>query len=95
MSNSSFSQMSDDELFSYFSDFHKDVLGFRPRGAFWTREVVVDWCERESTPEAMARHQEEWAVEEQYFQGLNSQPDVVVSEDPMDKYEMMAARAGF
>lgn len=94
MSNSSFSQMSDDELFSYFSDFFKDINGHRPRGAFWTREVVVEWCERESTPEAMARHQEDWTAEEQYFQGLYTQP-VVVSVDPMDKYEMMAVRAGF
>ena len=42
MSDSSFENLSLDELQSYFSDFHKDFYGFRPR--FATPE---QWTNRE------------------------------------------------
>ena len=42
MSNSSFENLSLDELQSYFSDFHKDFYGFRPRFA-----TTEQWTNRE------------------------------------------------
>ena len=48
-SESSFSIMADDELFSFFSDYFKDINGVRPRGAHWTREVVIGWVEADPT----------------------------------------------
>ena len=96
---SSFSMMSDDELYSFFSDFHKDVLGFRPRGDFWTRERVVEWCERETSPESMKIHLAEWALEDEYYASLNeslkTSENSDNSENSESKYEQMAIDAGF
>lgn len=108
---SSFEIMSDDELYSFFSDFHKDVLGFRPRGDFWTRERVVEWCERETSPEAMERHQAEWKAEAEMNDLWDAELDAewkaelaarssckrTQSLDDLfdNKYEAMAFSAGF
>jgi hypothetical protein len=43
MSNSSFENLSLDELQSYFSDFHKDYYGFRPRFATPEQWRNRDW----------------------------------------------------
>ena len=95
----SFEIMSDDELYSFFSDFHKDVLGFRPRGDFWTRERVVEWCERETSPESMKIHLAEWALEDEYYASLNeslkTSENSDNSENSESKYEKMAFAAGF
>jgi hypothetical protein len=40
---SNFNDLSVDELQSYFSDFHKDYYGFRPRGIYTPSE----WQDRE------------------------------------------------
>jgi hypothetical protein len=37
----------DIDLASHYSDWHRDVVGFRPRG-FITREGVLEWIERET-----------------------------------------------
>jgi hypothetical protein len=103
-SPSSFSLMADDELFSVFSDFYKDCNGIRPRGAHWTRESVIDWCEAQSTPEMIAYHQAQWAeearwndvLEERFIAAYGKFSNKKASEeDEMDKYELMAANAGF
>lgn len=95
----SFEIMSDDELYSFFSDFHKDVLGFRPRGDFWTRERVVEWCERETSPESMKIHLAEWALEDEYYASLNESFKISEnsenSENSESKYEKMAFEFGF
>lgn len=61
-----------EELASYFSDYHKDVHGVRPRWVNHTDRVVIiegiqaldrymDW--KQSTPEGLAQLREEgWAV---------------------------------
>ena len=92
---SPFVMMDDDELYSFFSDFYKSVLGFRPRGSFWTREVVINWCKRESTPEAIARQAEIWAKEESEMEEYNM--DLSREESLLDtesKYERMAENFG-
>lgn len=103
-SESSFSLMADDELFSFFSDYFKDINGFRPRGAHWTREVVIGWCDAQSTPEMVALHQAQWEEEARWNDVLEARYDAAYvksssakasEEDEMDKYELMAARAGF
>lgn len=63
-----------EELASYFSDYHKDVHGLRPRWVDHTdRVAVIDGIESlnrymemmKSTPEGRARLREEgWVVEE-------------------------------
>ena len=97
--NGSFKIMSDDELFSLFSDWFKDVNNFRPRGAHWTRETVIEWCEANSTPEAIARQQQEWALEDEYYASLNeslkTSENSDNSENSESKYEQMAFSAGF
>ena len=95
----SFEIMSDDELYSFFSDFHKDVLGFRPRGDFWTRERVVEWCERGTSPESMKIHLAEWALEDEYYASMNESLKISEnsenSENSESKYEKMAFEFGF
>ena len=96
---SQFSQMSDDELFSLFSDWFKDVNNFRPRGAHWTRETVIEWCDANSTPEAIERNLAEWALEDEYYASLNeslkTSENSDNSENSESKYEQMAIDAGF
>lgn len=106
---SSFYMMDDNELYCFFSDFYKTVLGFRPRGDFWTRERVVEWCERETSPEAMERHQAEWAAEAEMNDRLEAEwkdletewkadatSKETVKESMFDsKYEEMAWAAGY
>jgi hypothetical protein len=101
---SSFSLMADDELFSEFSDFFKSVNGFRPRGAYWTRDAVIDWCDAQSTPEMIAYHQAQWEEEARRNDVLEARWDAAYvktssakasEEDEIDKYELMAIRSGF
>lgn len=63
-----FNAMSDDELFSIYSDFYKDVNGFRPRGH--SREQAISWLEFELSPEQQARRRELEAAEEAHWQEL-------------------------
>ena len=65
---SNFNTMSDDELFSMFSDFYKDVNGFRPRGH--SRDYAINWMEFELSPEQQARRRELEAAEEAHWQEL-------------------------
>lgn len=46
------------DLFDFFSDFHKSVMGFRPR-TMWTEEEVNEFIVVNSTPEAIARQDAE------------------------------------
>ena len=52
-----------DELLSYFSDWYKEVNGFRPRGEYWTRERIISWMEYESDPEVQEMRHAQWAEE--------------------------------
>jgi len=74
---SHFDGMSVDELQSYFSDFHKDYYGFRPRFATPEQWVNRDWLiesidaihdaldARKKTPEGRASLRAEgWQIEE-------------------------------
>ena len=78
---SSFDGMNVDELQSYFSDFHKDYYGFRPRFATneqWNdREWLVehingihdDMDERKKTPEGRASLRAEgWVIDEPFIE---------------------------
>jgi hypothetical protein len=80
MSNSSFENLSLDELQSYFSDFHKDYYGFRPR--FGTTEnwnnrgwlirgincIHDDFDARKKTPEGReSLRAEGWRIDESEF----------------------------
>ena len=77
----SFEDMSVDELQSYFSDFHKDYYGYRPR--FATNEQWVDreWLtkqingihdamdELKKTPEGREQLRSEgWVIEEPFIE---------------------------
>jgi hypothetical protein len=45
MAHSDFADLTVDDLQSYYSDFHKDFYGWRPRGATpeqW--RIVATWC---------------------------------------------------
>ena len=78
---SDFEGMSVEELQSYFSDFHKDYYGFRPRGIYtpaeWrNRDVLVKAIneihdaldERKKTPEGRASLRAEgWVIDEKEF----------------------------
>lgn len=98
---SNFSQMTDPELFSFFSDLHKDVAGFRPH-AGWVREKIVEFCEWWTSPEGVAELKQQWAEEDEYFKELErsweeaNQELVTLSEllTP-SRYEAMAERAGY
>jgi hypothetical protein len=77
-----FPDMNVEELQSYFSDFHKDYYGFRPRGIFtpdeWqNREVLIKAInaihdlmdERKKTPEGRASLRAEgWVIEEPFIE---------------------------
>lgn len=58
-----FNQYNDADLFDIFSDWYKDINGFRPRG--WTREDIISWMEYEGSPEAQAQRQAEQQEEEE------------------------------
>ena len=91
-----FSSYSDDELYSFFSDFYKSIFNVRPRGPYWTREVVIEWCTRETSPEAMAQHQADWAEQEELFQFYEVNGGKEPKENPFDsRFEEMAWNAGF
>jgi hypothetical protein len=75
-------EMTVDELQSYFSDFHKDYYGFRPRGMYtpaeWQdREVLLkainaihdEFDARKATPEGRAKLRAEgWVIEEPFIE---------------------------
>lgn len=56
-----FAAMSDDDVFSLYSDWYKDVNGFRPRGH--SREQAISWMEYESKPEVQAERRAQWDAE--------------------------------
>lgn len=98
---SNFSQMTDPELFSFFSDLHKDVAGFRPH-AGWVREKIVEFCEWWTSPEGVAELKKAWAEEEECFKELEksweeaNQELVILRElQTPDRYESMAIAAGY
>lgn len=98
---SNFSQMTDPELFSFFSDLHKDVAGFRPH-AGWVREKIVEFCEWWTSPEGVAELKQQWAEEDEYFKELErsweeaNQELIILQElQTPTRYEAMAAQAGF
>jgi len=75
-----FDSMSLDELQSYFSDFHKDYYGYRPRFATHEQWVNRDWLIREinvihddmdylkRTPEGRASLRAEgWVIDEKEY----------------------------
>ena len=77
---SSFDGMNVDELQSYFSDFHKDYYGFRPRFATEEQWNSIEWLdeqikaihdamdERKKTPEGRASLRDEgWYIDESEF----------------------------
>ena len=91
-----FSSYSDDELLSFFSDFYKDINGHRPRGEYWTREIILAWCIDETSLEAMERHQADWAEQEAMFQFYEVNDGKEPKESPFDsRFEEMAWNAGF
>lgn len=70
-----FIQYETEELFSIYSDYHKDVHGIRPRGTM-TREQIIDgicsldnYMERmKSTPEGREQLREEgWVIDESEY----------------------------
>ena len=63
-----FSEMSDDDVFSLFSDFYKDVNGFRPRG--FSREYAVSWMEFEMQPERQEARRKEWEAEAAWIEEM-------------------------
>jgi hypothetical protein len=78
MAHSDFADLSVDELQSYYSDFHKDFYGWRPRGATpeqWTnREFLVDQINgihdaldaMKTTPEGRAQlRRDGWVIEDE------------------------------
>lgn len=60
-----FNSFSRDELLSYFSDFYKEVNGFRPLG--WDRERMIEWLEYNLQPEVQEMHQAKWAEEARFL----------------------------
>lgn len=56
-----FAAMSDDDVFSLYSDWYKDVNGFRPRGH--SRKQAISWMEYESKPEVQAERRTQWDAE--------------------------------
>jgi len=93
-----FEAMNNQELMGMFSDWYKDIHGIRPRGEYWTREVVIDWCNRESTPEAIARQDAIWAMEDAAMEEYNrdlSREESLLNADTEFKYEIMAEKFGF
>lgn len=95
-----FSSYSDHELFGFFSDLYKDVLGHRPSGEFWTRERVIEWCTRETSPEAMARHQANWAAEGDFLGNSAALEEALVAASSYEprfasRFEEMAWNFGF
>jgi hypothetical protein len=78
MAHSDFADLTVDDLQSYYSDFHKDFYGWRPRGATpeqWTnREFLVDQINgihdaldaMKTTPEGRAQlRRDGWVVEDE------------------------------
>ena len=78
---SSFDGMSVDELQSYFSDFHKDYFGYRPRFATPEEWVNRDWLiehinsihdamdAMKKTPEGrIALRESGWVIDEPYIE---------------------------
>ena len=91
-----FSSYSDDELLSFFSDFYKEINNIRPRGEYWTREIILAWCIEETSPEAMEQHQADWAEQEAMFQFYEVNDGKEPKESPFDsRFEEMAWNAGF
>ncbi len=91
-----FASLTDNELYSFFSDFYKDCSGIRPRGEYWTREIILAWCIEETSPEAMERHQADWAEQEAMFQFYEVNDGKEPKESPFDsRFEEMAWNAGF
>lgn len=76
-----FNSFSDDELLSYFSDFYKEVNGFRPRG--WDRERMVEWCEYNSQPEVQEMHQAQWAEESRRLDEMLDEMETSWKEDQL------------
>ncbi len=83
-----FSEMTDSELFSFFSDYYKSCYNFRPSSSeIWTRENVIIWLTREFQPDMIEFRKEQWAKEEQDFEDYNDYLDEM---EDLTKYEMMA-----
>lgn len=90
-----FASLTDNELYSFFSDFYKEINNIRPRGEYWTREVILAWCIDETSPEAMERHQADWAEQEAMFQFYEVNNGKEPKESPFDsRFEEMAWNAG-
>lgn len=60
---SKFNQYNDQDLLDLFSDWYKEVNGFRPRGEYWTRERILSWIDYESDPAVQDQRRIEWERE--------------------------------
>ena len=70
-----------DELLSYFSDFYKEVNGFRPRG--WDRERMVEWLEYNLQPEVQKMHQAQWEAEARRLDEMEAEMEAAWKEDQL------------
>lgn len=64
-----FSEMSDAELYNAFLVMYKDVNGFLPL-IEWDRQTAVDFCERWSSSDGLARRKTRDTKEDAYFKDL-------------------------
>lgn len=95
---SNFTQMTNNELYNFFSDLHKDVFNVRPQGT-WHRDTIIEFCERWTSPEAQAELQAQWREEDAEFEHMlmksqlecDSQQTLKELDQP-DRFELMAER---
>lgn len=88
-----FNEYTDQDLIDLFSDWYKDVNGFRPRGEYWTRERIVSWMESEREL-ADAQDELKQEMEEDYFLWQQEAARLAETEntpeEEEDKYEQYA-----
>lgn len=65
-----FESISDDELFSMYSDVYKSYYNIRPSLSYVTREFIIDWFDYESQPEVVAARQKELEEEVKFFESM-------------------------
>ena len=70
-----------DELLSYFSDFYKEVNGFRPRG--WDRERMIEWLEYNQRPEVQEMHHAQWAEESRRLDEMEAEMEAAWKEEQL------------
>lgn len=92
--------MTNNELWTFFSDLHKDVHNVRPQGT-WQRDAIIEFCEQWTSPEAQAELQAQWREELAEFEHMlmkwqlecETQQELKELDQPT-RFELMAERFG-